>query len=102
MTLGEIVERLEAEPEKRRLIPLGFCAPHSYRGYYKCLAFRPKEKMTIEEMISALKSADGSTFEGYKGGNYTMDKETECYLSFWSEVGIPISTRLLEILLGEF
>ena len=64
----------------------------SYRGYYQHLAFsiqEPGEKWptwenddrkafhrTIEEFLRELKSNVGMVHEGYKGGDFTMNRDT--------------------------
>lgn len=80
MTLGELIEALEAEP-KDKLVFHGFNNPHSYRGYYNDLAFEPAQDITVGEMLEAARSAVGKTFTGYKGGDFKMDTYTDVWLS---------------------
>lgn len=78
--LSELITALEAE-DPARVLPLGFANPHSYRGYYEQLAFEPAADVTIGDMLKAAKSALGATYEGWKGGDFTMHKYTDCWLA---------------------
>lgn len=102
MVLEDLIEELEKH-DPQKVVPLGFCHPHSYRGDYSELAFEPKENTTIGEMLQAAKSALGATFTGWKGGEFTMKEHTNCYISeegtsYNSESIGPI---LLKYMLGE-
>lgn len=57
----------------------------SYRGYYEQLAIEPGEVTTAGELASALDAAVGATFYGYKGGNYTMSRNTPVWFSGYGE-----------------
>ena len=99
MMLEDIIDTLEKEnPDK--VVKLGFGDPHSYRGDYSQLAFEPVENTTIGEMLSACKEARGSTYTGYKGGDYTMTGYTDCYIAKWGECGEEIGPILLRLLLS--
>jgi hypothetical protein len=80
MTLDELITALEAE-DPDRILPLGFTHPHSYRGEYTELAFEPIANVTIGAMLADARSAKGSTYQGHKGGDYTMDGYTDCWLA---------------------
>jgi len=83
MTLGELITILEsADPS--RIAPIGFEHPHSHRGDYSELAFVPVKEPLVSEMLSEAREALGTTYTGWKGGEYLMDAGTECWLS---EVG---------------
>lgn len=80
MTLDELIVALDAaDPDL--LLPLGFSNPHSYRSDYMDLAFEPTANVTVGQMLADARSARGATYEGYKGGDYTMDGWTECWLA---------------------
>ncbi|WP_328465464.1 hypothetical protein OHA21_43655 [Actinoplanes sp. NBC_00393] len=97
--LGGIIARLEQE-DPARVLPLGFANPHSYRGDYADLAFEPVKDITIAEVLAAARSALGATFEGYKGGDYTMTKHSDCWLAeHGSSSDNKIGPLLLELLL---
>ncbi len=78
MTLGGIIARLEQE-DPDRVLPWGFADPHSFRGYYDQVAFEPRANIRIGDMLEAARSAVGTTYEGWKGGEYTMTVHTDCW-----------------------
>lgn len=99
MVLGELIERLKKEnPDK--VVKLGFHDPHSNRGYYDQLGFKPKENVRVGDMLNAALVAMGNTYTGYKGGEYTMGPYTEVNLSRWGESGESIGETFLELLLS--
>lgn len=80
MQLGELINWLnEQNPELK--VPHGFGEPMSYRGYYEDLAFTPKECVSFGETLNHAKGALGETFEGYKGGAFTMHELTDCWIA---------------------
>lgn len=99
MTLDELIVALDAaDPDL--VLPLGFSNPHSYRGDYMDLAFEPTANVTVGAMLADARSARGATYQGWKGGDNTMDGWTECWLategsSADSEVIGPILLTLL-------
>jgi len=100
MILKHLIARLEdAYPE--HIVRVGFNNPHSYRGYYEDLAFKPVENITVREMLEAAKSALGCTFEGYKGGKFKMSEFSECWLAHWGERGEVIGNVLLDYMLNK-
>lgn len=86
MTLGRLIERLEAaaliDPNKACV---GFANPHSYRGYYERVAFEPTGNTTVGNMLAAAKSALGATYTGYKGGEFTMDADSLVHVACWGQ-----------------
>lgn len=80
MTLQKLIQLLEAAPQGK-IVPKGFTSPHSWRGVYAELAFEPAENVKVSEMLADAKSALGKTFEGYKGGDFTMDENTEVHIA---------------------
>ncbi|MFD0855939.1 hypothetical protein ACFQ07_27115, partial [Actinomadura adrarensis] len=99
MTLAELIAALEAA-DPNLVVPEGFTNPHSYRGYYHQLAFEPASNVTVASMIEAAHSALGETFEGYKGGYYTMREDTDCWLASWGACGEEITPELLRTMLA--
>jgi len=98
--LGKLITRLEQE-DPNRILPLGFAEPHSYRGYYNDLAFEPRQNISIGDMLAAARSAVGATFEGYKGGDYTMSEYTDCWIANYGRDGDnKLGPLLLELLLA--
>ena len=78
--LQDLIEWLEKQPPELR-VPHGFGSPMSYRGSYDELAFEPKDDVSFGEMLTHAKAALGATFTGYKGGEYTMESYTPCWIA---------------------
>lgn len=98
--LGGIIERLERE-DPNRVLPIGFDDPHSFRGHYEQLAFEPRRNIPIGNVLRAARSALGATYEGYKGGHYTMSEWTTCWIAnYGSASDNLIGPLLLELLLA--
>ena len=95
MMLEELIKRLEQE-DSNKIVSLGFDNPHSYRGYYSDLAFTPAKNMTVGKMLECAKWALGSTYTGYKGGDFTMNKYTEVWLAHYGDCGESIGHVLLD------
>jgi hypothetical protein len=101
LALGDLIARLERE-DPARVLPLGFTNPHSYRGDYMDLAFEPVCDIPIGEMLAAARSALGATFEGWKGGDYTMHDWTSCWIAEeGSSSDNQIGPLLLDLLLAQ-
>lgn len=102
LELAELIERLRTENPAKR-VRLGFTHPHSYRGYYEDLAFETCESITIGEMLTATETALNTTYEGWKGGDYTMDAHTDCWLvtQEGTSTGEPVGALLLEYMLAD-
>ena len=100
MYLQDLIELLETYDPKT-VVKEGFSNPHSYRGYYDELAFEPTPNVSIGSMLKAAKSADGATYTGYKGGEYTMGSWTITHLANYGECGDTLSARLLRYMLAD-
>lgn len=60
----------------------------SYRGYYADLAFNPSDTIeTADKVLVRLKLAHGSTFEGYKGGDFLMEGDTPLWVAHYGSTG---------------
>lgn len=101
MTLAELITALEAaDPDQT--VRHGFANPHSYRGDYMDLAFEHAPNVTVASMLEAARSALGTTYQGYKGGDFTMSGHTWCWLSMQGDAsGETISALLLELILAD-
>lgn len=99
MTLDELIVAL-AKADRDLVVAHGFGSPHSYRGDYSEVAFEPAENVTVGSMLDYARSADGKTFTGYKGGEFTMGGWTDCYLAEYGDTGEPITEAWLSIALG--
>jgi hypothetical protein len=101
LSLGDLITRLERE-DPNRVVPLGFARPHSYRGDYMDLAFEPVSNVTIGSMLDAARSAVGTTYQGWKGGDYTMGEHTGCWLAEEGTSGDnKLGPLLLDLLLAQ-
>lgn len=101
MTLGELIERLEALPPETVMRP-GIGKPHSWRGAYEELSFEPVEETTVGKLLEEAKGCIGRTFEGYKGGEFTMREFTTVNIDergHWSN-GSAIWELALSAMLG--
>lgn len=79
LNLGEVIAWLEnVHPAK--VLPIGFRDPCSYRGDYYDLAFEIRRDVRVADMLADARSALGKTFQGYKGGDYTMRESTPVWL----------------------
>lgn len=100
LTLGQVIKRLEAEPDWTRVVPLGFANAHSYRGSYEQLAFEPAPLATVGSMLAAARYALGLTFQGWKGGDYFMHEDTLCWLAVAGYEGETLGALLLNLMLA--
>lgn len=100
LDLGELITTLEAaDPDK--VVPFGFDNPHSYRGYYHDLAFEIATDVTVAAMLADARSALHATYEGWKGGDYTMDEDSDVWL-VWErgDCGETLGRVLLHLMLA--
>lgn len=86
MTLGKLIDELKAMPKEANVANL--CLPHSYRGYYSDLAFElfdgtRKAKDLLDECIESM----GERFDGYKGGEFLMERNTPVWVAEWGCTG---------------
>ncbi len=98
MNLGELIKILESQ-NPDTVLSEGFHKPHSYRGYYDELAFEPTTLVSIREMLVSCKEALGTTYEGWKGGMFTMTEYTDVYLAIEGQTGDELSGRLFRYML---
>lgn len=107
MVLSEIIQALDAAIEKdgERAVQWGFdpSSAHSWRGDYSDLSFEPMEGVSLADMRDALRNALGKTFEGYKGGDYTMRDTTYVYIDPYGDCpGNRIGQSLVAYWTGEW
>lgn len=100
MTLQEIIDFLSMR-DASKVVPIGFDSPHSYRGDYSELAFEPRRNVTIGEMLDSARSALGTVYKGYKGGDYKMYPDTACHLANYGCSGEDIGIVLMEYMVGQ-
>lgn len=101
MILKELIQILEASCDRHERVRRGFHQPHSYRGYYSELAFEPAENVTIQSMLDCAKEALGSTYTGWKGGDYVMNEYSDVYLANIGSTGEELGKTLLLYMLGD-
>jgi len=99
MTLQDLIDRLEEE-DPHHGVSIGFSNPHSYRGYYNELAFEPREDITVEDMLRSAREAKGSTYTGWKGGEFEMGEHTPVWIAERGCLGETIGPILLDYMLG--
>ena len=66
----------------------------SYRGYYSELAVDSGDtEVDVAYVIKHLEGAIGTTFEGYKGGEYMMSGNSDLYWADYGSLG-PVSSKV--------
>lgn len=100
LNLGEVLKALWKMPPnaKLRVMAVGIEGVGSYRGYYDHLAIEPGGKPgTVAEAVTELQGAIGKTFQGYKGGDYTMTQDTPVWVSHYGEAS---GHRVVDVVLS--
>lgn len=91
LSLGELIDKLEALPNKSMSVVLDFgpvpTCLSSWRGSYSELAieYRDGDAPDVFTFILECRRAVSKTYEGYKGGDYVMGRETPVWVSQWGE-----------------
>ena len=91
MELGELLDALKSLDRDHSVrFGFGYFTPDgidSYRGYYDHLAlgYTEQKAATVGELSDLLSSAVGKKFTGYKGGEFTMDRDTPVWVANYSE-----------------
>jgi hypothetical protein len=91
VTLGEMINALIDVDHNKRVVlsdapDAGLGRPMSYRGYYSDLAFDPTDgPTTVGKLLAECNVANGNTFEGYKGGEYAMGKDTPLWVAGYGD-----------------
>lgn len=99
LNLGEVIAWLEnVHPAK--VLPLGFRDPCSYRGDYYDLAFEVRRDVRVADMLADARSALDATFQGHKGGDFTMRAFTPVWLvADYSSCGESLGALLMHALI---
>lgn len=98
--LGLMIRMLREE-DPNLVMPIGFHEPHSWRGDYYNLAFEPARNIKVGAVLAAAESALGATYEGYKGGDFTMNEHSTCHLDHYgSSGGETIGPVMLKLMLA--
>lgn len=80
VVLGDIIDAF-AKLDPNAILPIGLGEPHSYRGDYMDLAFEAVTDAKVSDVLDILRACVGETFEGYKGGDYRMDRSSWCWIA---------------------
>jgi hypothetical protein len=95
LSLGELVLKLDAIADKTKAVVFDFGdnAPvglGSWRGIYAELSlhYGQVERTCVADVLAWLREADGKTFEGYKGGDFTMSRQTPIWVANYGQSGI--------------
>lgn len=99
MTLRELITELKTYDPKT-LLPMGLGSPHSYRGFFDQLGFAPVRNTTIGKMLEEAEGCVGKSFQGYKGGNYKMEHDTDVWMSTWGDSGEALCLTLIRYMCG--
>lgn len=91
LTLGGLIRALEAEDQGHFVILDTGGSPgelRSYRGHYEDLAFEPTtQARRVEHVLADALNARGASFEGYKGGRFTMTSLTPLWVARYGSLG---------------
>jgi hypothetical protein len=93
LTLGDLIRLLDQVEKPETPVRFDFARfkpkdLDSYRGYYDQLALgwgEMEKERTVEEMLVMCRQAVGNTFEGYKGGLYTMRLSTPLWVANYGD-----------------
>jgi len=85
MTLGKLIAVLEAMPADTSVA--GLHSPHSYRGYYRDLAFEVEGTTKARLLLAECRAAMGQVFGGYKGGDFMMGSLTPVWIANYGDCG---------------
>lgn len=93
VTLGAAIETLKGVAPDVEVVTedgSGVGRPRSYRGYYSDLSLEEVQASTAGGLLKELQAALGNTFEGYKGGDFTMAEDTPLWLAPYGCTGPAI------------
>jgi hypothetical protein len=101
ITLGQLIDTLEAA-DQTLVVRDGFGHPDSWRGVYAFLRFSPERDTTVADMLTHARSAVGTTYTGYKGGDFTMTRESPCFIDGYGDSSddAAITPERLKAMLG--
>lgn len=107
MTLGQIIDTLKRkEPTEEVRFDFVYFRPttlRSWRGDYSQLslgyAHDSPKTTTVAELLAECEAAVGKTFQGWKGGDYTMNERTRVYVG---NSGEGAGTAIVDIIDGTY
>lgn len=100
MRLNDWIETLEAQPMTLPVYfddgePVG--SLESWRGVYAHLTLTTgRAPRTVAELLAEARAAVGSTYQGYKGGDFTMDESTPVWADPYGDANNRVPVRLVE------
>lgn len=95
LTLGQLIARLAELPPDSPVTNLQ--NPHSYRGYYRDLAFEQVSgTRPAGELLAECRAAMGQVFQGYKGGDFAMTALTPLWVAHYGDCGLRIMSMTPE------
>lgn len=93
MTIADVIETLQELKNDHKIkcvAGIKDCGG-SYRGYYHNFAVVPTDDVTdrflIDEVINFFKQVVGTSYSGYKGGEYVMYEDTLVNVAYYGESG---------------
>jgi hypothetical protein len=105
MTLGEFIDELEKLPGEAEIaFEFGDLVPgrfHSWRMVYSqlCLDWDGRWPLKVSQLLAEAKACVGKTFEGWKGGDFVMGRDTNLWIARAGESGGY--TRVMELRLED-
>jgi hypothetical protein len=103
ITLGEFIKQLKLRPQDQGIcFDFGGLEPNdigSYRGFYDELSIGFAESgrfRNVGELLAELEDAVGKVFEGYKGGDFRMGRETPLWVANYGMTGSTMIVGLRE------
>lgn len=96
MTLGKMIDILGSSDPNLPVVYGGADSgspsdEDSYRGYYSDLSFgRSDAEVTVSAFKDRCQKALGATYQGYKGGDFTMSADTPLWCAAWGCCGNAI------------
>lgn len=118
MTLGRFIDLLKQQPQDNEVrYDFGYLRPtsfHSWRGDYNHLALGWEESSDSIKVAALLERAEacvGKTFEGYKGGDFKMERYTRLWVDNYGDGGqieivkvsnTDLGTTILHTAMGEY
>ena len=106
MTIGEFIDRLERAPVDYHVVfDFGRLAPtriKSWRGIYAeaAIGYAEAGPPTVRELLLELYgSVDGRTYRGYKGGEYSFDRNTPLHVDNYGEYS---HTEIADVRIGNY
>lgn len=107
LSLGELIEKLSRAPKQDATVAFDFgdMVPdglESWRGSYAELALEFKggwDGPKCRDLLLECQDADGKTFTGYKGGDFTMHRDTPIWVA---NHGYSGHTMLVDVMADDY